>query len=1006
MRLTRKLTLLLSFIFLSSAALFAQSGKITLQVYDADIPTLPVAGAIVELIPTANPDGKIYFATDGMGALSVPTIAYGDYSVSVSFLGYETAIVPFKLDRSEVVLPNIMMKSSSVQMDAVVKEIKALRSSQKGDTLNYNASAFKVSADADVEGLLEKMPGIAIEDGEVTAQGEQIKKIYVDGREFFGNDVATALKSLPAEVVDRIEVYDKLSDSAEMSGMDDGEGEKTINIVTHKSMRQGIFGKVFAGGGYEPDAYSSEYGKLDKPKYMAGGSANLFYDTSRISVIGLANNINQQNFSFEDIMGVSGEEHSSNSSFMVKPLPGVAVVNAVGVNYSDVFGESDKVKVQASYFFNKTETTNEESIKRWYEESTDPRITIIDSLEQTVYKVTGNSNHRLNGRIDWKISDKSNIMIRPTFSLQTSDPNYMTYGMRYDADNTSSGYNREVIDGLKLDGAQMFKNNGDSYWSGFNLGTSANYRLKLSEKGRNVTVGAGISVNRYNNESEYNNEAVWKNSATITDDEGEKHYIGNYTDLYTFTESPSNRLNLSANVGYVEPLVDHWTLNITYRISRNYQETEKNMFDTNEFYLDRTYDPDASNTVESTYITHRAGPGIRYGKGKSNIVGNIYYQSSQMKNETVKYSIPSYVDKTFDNILYSIVGQVYFNPQNSLRVYINSYTSNPSVGRLQNVVNNPSSDYITMGNDDLDPAYNNRLRLRYTHSNLEKGSTIMAMLSATHTNNYFSSHIVTQPNDFNLNADGSGEEMTDKDQYTTWVNLDNYWNFYTRVNFGFPLDKIKCNLNFNVGASYSIIPNIFGGHVENGGKITGGVENSTDKISYKAGLTLGSNISENLDFTLKWWGDYNEATNVTATSQNLNTYYNQTASFTLKWVFLKGFTFTGAATYRQFAGITDDYNIQYTLLNGFIGHKVFKNKRGEISVGVNDALNQNNSFWRSIGSNYAQNTENITIGRYYSAQFIYSLRYFGGKGSTNMKDYKGMDKYMGDGGSSHKKKKK
>ena len=145
------------------------------------------------------------------------------------------------------------------------------------------------------------MPGITVSDGTVEAQGESVKKIFVDGKEFFGEDVTTAIKSLPAQAVDRIEVYNKLSDAAEFSGMDDGEGYKALNIVTHANMRQGQFGKLYAGYGYDADTKTEA-----RNKYVIGGNANIFSGDSRVSVIGLFNNINQQNFSFEDILGVSG----------------------------------------------------------------------------------------------------------------------------------------------------------------------------------------------------------------------------------------------------------------------------------------------------------------------------------------------------------------------------------------------------------------------------------------------------------------------------------------------------------------------------------------------------------------------------------------------------------------------------------------------------------------------------------------------------------------------------
>ncbi len=260
MTLKLKLTLLLLITALIPTIAAAQGGVLKAKVLDADASSMPIAGAVIELVPMDRPDEKGYYATDGSGLFTSALIPYGNYTINISFLGYESVSRNVSVEKAETTLHDIMLLPSTVEMEAIVKEVKALRASQNGDTLNYNASAFKVANDADVEGLLSKMPGISIDDGEVTAQGEEIKKIYVDGREFFGNDIATALKSLPAEVVDRIEVYDKLSDEAEYSGIDDGQGAKTINIVTHKSMRQGVFGKIFGGGGYEPKPNTDDAG--------------------------------------------------------------------------------------------------------------------------------------------------------------------------------------------------------------------------------------------------------------------------------------------------------------------------------------------------------------------------------------------------------------------------------------------------------------------------------------------------------------------------------------------------------------------------------------------------------------------------------------------------------------------------------------------------------------------------------------------------------------------------
>ena len=179
------------------------------------------------------------------------------------------------------------------------------------------------------------------------------------------------------------------------------------------------------------------------------------------------------------------------------------------------------------------------------------------------------------------------------------------------------------------------------------------------------------------------------------------------------------------------------------------------------------------------------------------------------------------------------------------------------------------------------------------------------------------------------------------------------------------------------------------------GMISGGERNDTKNMGYDFRAVLGSNISENVDFTLSWNGTYNEATNSLNADKSKNRYFNHTAQGNLKVVFPLGFTFTASAAYSQYIGFTNDYSEDYLLCNVWLGKKVFKNKRGEVMVGVNDLFNQNRAFSRSTGSGYTQNSTNSVIGRYYMVQFNYNLRRFGKKGSRNIKDYDGVESSSG-----------
>lgn len=197
------------------------------------------------------------------------------------------------------------------------------------------------------------------------------------------------------------------------------------------------------------------------------------------------------------------------------------------------------------------------------------------------------------------------------------------------------------------------------------------------------------------------------------------------------------------------------------------------------------------------------------------------------------------------------------------------------------------------------------------------------------------------------------------------------------------------------GVNFTKTPSMLGGVVDSDGFITGGERNDTKNMGYDFRAVLGSNISENVDFTLSWNGTYNEATNSLNADKSKNRYFNHTAQGNLKVVFPLGFTFTASAAYSQYIGFTNDYSEDYLLCNVWLGKKVFRNKRGEVMVGVNDLFNQNRAFSRSTGSGYTQNSTNSVIGRYYMVQFNYNLRRFGKKGSRNIKDYDGVESSSG-----------
>ncbi|MEQ2544417.1 outer membrane beta-barrel protein [Alistipes intestinihominis] len=978
------LTTLLTF---CAAAAFAQRGSVTATVVNADTGE-SVAGAVLIVSPVKTPEKQQGFTSAFKGAVSMPSLAYGEYKLSVSFIGYNNLDTTFRVSTPKLNLGVLKLKPG-VQIETVVKEAKALRTSQKGDTVSYNAGAFKVVADADVEGLLKKMPGITVTDGTVEAQGETVKKIFVDGKEFFGEDVTTAIKSLPAEAVDRVEVYNKLSDAAEFSGMDDGEGYKALNIVTRPGMRQGQFGKLYAGFGYDADTETE-----DKFKYIAGGNANIFSGDSRISLIGLFNNVNQQNFSFEDILGVSGSggggRRGSVGQYMMRPQSGVATVNAIGINYSDSWGKRDQVTFQGSYFFNNTNTENRSTVEKWYEAPMS-----LDTLTTSGYSDTKGYNHRFNARLEWKISENQNLMIRPRFSYQSNDPWSRTTGWQFGAPNLEN----PAAGGS---GYSYTDNFSDALRHGYNVGTSAVYRAKLGKNGRTITLDGSFSYSdNTNNSNSYSNQQGSQLVKPPIDPETGAWDPTNYTELrYLRNLAPSSSYSLRGSLTYTEPVAKYAQVSFQYRVSYNSQERDKRSYITGDDFSIAGLTPDRSlsNSYESGYLTQSVGPGFRFSKERNTFIANVYYQRSALDGQIVRDDAEK-IKHAYNNVTYFMMGQLNINRENSLRLFVSSYTDSPSITDLQSVYDVSDAQNITHGNPNLKPTYSHRVNFHYTNSNVEKGRTFMWMFSMNTTLDYTASHLVQRPGEIIIDGESYSPNF-----YSTTTNLDGYWQLRTHLSYGLPIGFLKSNFNVMAGVIYTKTPSMLGGTVDSAtGMIKGGERNDTKNMGYDFRAVLGSNISENVDFTLSWNGTYNEATNSLNSDNSKNRYFNHTAQGNLKVVFPLGFTFTASAAYSQYIGFTNDYSEDYLLCNAWLGKKVFRNKRGEVMIGVNDLLNQNRAFSRTTGSGYTQNSTNSVIGRYYMVQFTYNLRRFGKKGSRNLKDYgveqqSGSQRRMGPGG--------
>ena len=441
-------TIFFGLFFLISGAAFAQT-TVTGKLIDSTSKETLI-GAKVTLESTTDKSITLNALTTPSGNFTFPAVQPGTYRFTLSYIGYDPMTRQVTVATTPLNLGTIAAQAASKNLREVTVTAKAPIATVKGDTTSFNARTYKTNPNANSEELVRKLPGVTVENGTVKAQGEDVQRVTVDGREFFGQDATLALRNLPAEVVDRVEVYNRQSDQARFSGFDDGQTTKTINIVTKPENQNGQFGKVF--GGYGTDS-----------KYIGGGNINWFNKDQRLAIIGLSNNINQQNFASQDLLGVLGNAGGQRrggggnfrggqggggfqgggggnfrggfqggggaGNFLVGQQSGITTTNALGLNYSDNFGK--KTVFTGSYFFNNSNNANNQLINRDY---------LTSGLADQLYTENNatdsrNYNHRFNLRLEHNFDIKNQLIITSNANFQNNNSGNSTAGSTLGSQN-------------------------------------------------------------------------------------------------------------------------------------------------------------------------------------------------------------------------------------------------------------------------------------------------------------------------------------------------------------------------------------------------------------------------------------------------------------------------------------------------------------------------------------------------------------------------------------------
>ena len=915
--------------FVISIQLKAQNGNITGIVKDSKT-KLSVSFSNIALYKAIDSTLAGGAVADDNGHFEIQNVTDNNYYLKISFLGYETfqtSVFPINQGTPQKDWGTIYITPTVTSLKTVSVETQQTRVEQKGDTTQFNANAFKTNPDATAEDLIKKMPGVTTDGNTVKVNGEEVKKVLVDGKPFFGDDPTASLRNFPADVIDKVQVFDKASEQAQFTGFRDGNEEKTINLITKSGKSEGLFGKVYGG-----------YGTDDK--YNAGFTLNSFKGARRISVIGMSNNINQQNFNISDIMSVMSNSGSSGggmggpppqgsaaASFFSGQQSGITRTSAIGINYVDTWGK--KVDVSGNYFFNQTDNSNLSNASRSYYTQ--------DELfyNQTSNAKTKNINHKINLKINYTIDSANAITLTPRLTVQGNQSSSQLIGntLQLGANSFTSQTNTVTL--------------ADN--TGYNFTNDLLLQHKFNKKGRTISLNVNTQLNNRNGTGSY--------YSSITDTDT----LSNTTLIDRDYNNINTTNTLGTTLSYTEPIAKNGQLMISYSPSitqSNADKTTRSIDNVGDYSI---VDSSLSNKYTTDYTIQKAGLNYLINTAKTNLnIGTDLQQATLSSNGV--YPTAFTLSKTMANLLPSAMLNYKFSRTKNLNINYRAATRIPSVSQLQDVVDISNPLLIKSGNASLKQTYEHNLRMRLGLNNTDKARNFFIFLTGNYINDYISNATYI----INTDTTIQGYTMKPGSQFTKPVNLNGYYTIRSFGVYGFPLSAIKSNMNINAGISYTHTP-----------ALINDVVNYSDNRAANAGIYLSSNISQSLDFSVAYNGSYNVVRNTIQVQSN-NTYFNHTATLKINYILLKRIVINTDINQTYYTGLTGNYNQNFVLWNAYIGYKFLKNQSFEAKVSAYDMLNQNRGISRTITETYFEDSNTQVLKRYFMFTLTYTFKHFKG----------------------------
>jgi len=894
----------------------------------------PIENAVIGLVVKSNPADTIYTFTNEKGQFRFENVPSSNFSIIIRHLGYWPIAKFVAVNKVEKTIDvgSFVMAQDAKLLSEVTVEAPAIV--VKEDTIEYNASSFKTKEGAVVEDLIKKMPGIQVDkDGNVTAQGKAVSRVKVNGKDFFGGDVKTATKELPANIVDKIQIIDDYGDQATVSGIKDGDPDKVMNIQIKKDKNKGFFGRVTAG-----------YGTQDR--YQASFNGNYFNNDMQISVLGNSNNTNTSLFNFSgggnrgatsimrsgmtvmSNMGGMGAMNSFGASaFNGGNNNGISTTNSYGFNYRDQW--SKRISVYGSYSYNHKNTSQLQtsSSQNFFDTSS-----FINN--QDINNITTGNSHRFTFNIEYQVDSFNYLKISPSINYSGSNANnYNAFDYKkFDSTKTTDGSNRNV-------------NNSTAP----NLAITLLYNHKFRKRGRNFSASISLGTSNNNSDQDVTNLSY--------------QYIPPFAgprNIFQYIDQENNNHQYGIRFTYSEPLNKYQSIDLTYSHNLNYSRNNRQTYNVDSASQAKTLNSILSNDYENDFYNNRIGLSLRTTKKKYNYTIGISIQPVNLQGNSITKD-SAYTTIRRANI-FPIARFAYkFNRTKTLNFSYNGNATQPSFSQLQPVPDQSNQQNITLGNPNLKPSMNHNMNLSFNNFNFISGKVLFTNVSFSTIKNQIVYNNINQ---------GAGRQLSIPE------NVNGYYNLLGFYVYSKPYKNRKYVISLRGTANYNHNINLIDS-IRNIGQNWVLSQGFNFEYNYKEILELAAGVTYSLNdvhyknktgtalTTLQ-----NSSSNAWTFSSNMN--LNITKSLVLKY----------DIDYTINTGLASNVSKNQVIMNCSIEQQLFKKKNGILKIEAFDLFKQNSNISRTVTANQIIDSRTNRLTRYFIATFTYRIQRFAGKSTT------------------------